>query len=234
MGLSPSDANEPGAGADFEKLMAEGKRQLFAGKTTPATLAFALAAAAAPKNPLPFAYRSWAGRLDNKERAISDANKAVDLDPACAEAHMSLALAHATGEPDFEKASMALNEGRKLPPRDADGSVLSIGVYLIFADALASLREDADGFAYEFKPTPLRNAADRLLSGRHADAFDEFGEIHKSGRKSAGALGMAAACWAAGQKKYALDFAMFVDVDGAVKDPGVLAAARNIYNASQQ
>ncbi len=51
---------------------------------------------------------------------------------------------------------MALNEERKLPPRDADGSVLSIGVYLIFAGALASLREDA------------------------------------------GALGMAAACWAAG------------------------------------
>lgn len=45
---------------------------------------------------------------------------------------------------------------------------------------------------------------------------------------------MAAACWAAGQKKYALDFALFVDVDGVVKDQGVLAAARNIYNASQQ
>lgn len=233
MGLLPSDANEPGAGAGFEQLMAEGKRHLFAGRTTPATLAFALAAAAAPKNPLPFAYRSWAGRLDNKERAVADASKAVGLDPDCAEAHMSLALAHATGDPDFEKASMALNAGRKLPPRDADGSVLAIGVYLIFADALASMREDADGFAYEFKPTPLRDAADQLLSGRHADAFDAFSEIHKTGRKSAGALGMAAVSWAVGQKKYAQDFAMFVDVGGDVKDPGVLAAARNIYKASQ-
>ena len=227
-------ADGPSEGAGPEELMVYGKRQLFAGRNTPATLAFALAAAQAPKNPLLFAYRSWAIRLNNKAQAIADATKAVALDPNCAEAHMSLALAHATGEPDFEQGSLALNAGRMLPPQDAAGAVLSIGVYLIFADALASMREDAEGLAYEFKSTPLRDAADWLLSGRHADAFDAFEEIFKAGRKSAGALGMAAACWVAGQKKFALDYAIFVDVDGAIKDPGILAAARNIYNSSLQ
>lgn len=59
--LPPSSFFGPGGPDDDAgpaELMAYGKRQLFAGKTTPATLAFALAAAQEPKNPLPFAYRS--------------------------------------------------------------------------------------------------------------------------------------------------------------------------------
>lgn len=214
--------------------MAKGKRQLFAGEHTPATLAFALAAAAEPNNPLPFAYRSWAGRLADKSRAISDAKKAVALDASCAEAHMSLALAYATGEPDFEAASMALYEGRKCEPRDADGAVLCIGVYLLFVDAIASMREDADGFIYDFQSTPLRDAADHLLSGHHADAFEAFGQLHQSGRTGPGGLGMTAACWAAGNRPHASTFAMSVDVGGAVTDAALLAAVRTIFRAADQ
>lgn len=226
--LFSSGSDEPGASAGGAELMAYGKRSLFAGKTKPAARAFTRAAAASPEDPLPLAYRSWAGRLDDKAQAISDAKKAVGLDPYCAEAHMSLALAYATGAPDFEKASMALNSGRMHRPDDADGSVLSIGVYLLFADALASMREDAGGFAYEFKATPLRNAADRLLSGDHAAALSAFREIHRSGRALAGALGMAAACWAMGDKQAVKGFAAVAADSGDIKDPGILAALRNI------
>ena len=229
--LHSSSADRPGAGASPEELMAYGKRQLFAGKIKPAAKAFSRAVAASPEDPLPLAYRSWAERLEDKARAISDADMAVDLDPSCAEAYMSLALAHATGTPDFEQATMALNVGRKRSPEDADGSVLSIGVYLIFADALASMREDAEGFSYEFRATPLRNAADWLLSGEHAAALAAFEKMHEAGREVAGALGLAATYWVMGDRESARTFAEFVIASGAVKDLGVLSAVRHIQNA---
>lgn len=213
---------------DFEAHMAEGKRLFFAGDHAKAAFYFGMAAGVEGNNPLPFAYRSWVVRRPDKDRALWDAEKAVSLDASCAEAHMSLALAHATGEPDFEAGSMALYEGRKHAPRDADGAVLSIGVYLIYLDALSTMREDAEGFTYEFKPTPLRDAADRLLTGDPAMAFNAFSAIERAGRHTAGVLGMAAACWAEGNRKNARTFAMHVLEAGGLTDPGLIAALRHI------
>jgi len=222
--LFSSASDEPGADATFDELMAYGKRQLFTGQTEPAMNAFTRAAAAAPEDALPLAFRSWAGRIQDKDLAIADAEKAVDIDPSCAEAHMSLALAHATMPTDFEKAVMALEQGRKYAPSDEYGAVLSIGVYLLFVDVLASTREDADGFSYEFNPTPLRNAADWLLSGEHAAAINAFKKIHESGREVAAAMGLVATFGAMGDKASALPFARFLLSAGVVKDYGVSSA----------
>jgi hypothetical protein len=232
--LFSSGAAQPGAGASHAELMAYGKRQLFAGKTEPAVRAFQRAAAAAPEDPLPLAYRSWAGRLRDKPLAVADGEKAVDLDPDCAEAHMSLALALVTGSPDFEEAAVPLMIGRKIPPQDADGSVLSIGVFLVFVDVFAAMREDATGLHYDFKTTPLRNAADWLLCGQHAAAFAAFGKILKSGREVVGELGLVATSWAMGNRKSARTFAEFVIENCTVPDRGILAAVRNIHGASRQ
>ena len=232
--LFSSAADKPGTATSYAELMAYGKRQLFAGKSKEAAEVFSRAAAAAPQNPLPLAYRSWAGRLDDKSRALTDSEEAVDLGPHCAEAHMSLALAHATGYPDFEQAAMAFFVGAKNPPEDAYGSVLSIGVFLVFVDVFASLREDADGFNYDFQPTPLRNAADWLLCGHYAAAHEAFRKIYKSGREVEGALGMAATSWAMRDRASTRTFAKFLLASGVVKDLGILAAISYIRDTAQQ
>ena len=230
--LFPHSEKEPGPGAGLAELMGYGKRRLFAGKAKAAARAFERAAEAAPADPLPLAYRSWAGRLEDKARAVVDAEKAVGLDPDCAEAHMSLALALVTGAPNFELAGMALSEGRKLPPADADGAVLAIGVYLLFADALASLKDDEEDLTFAFKATPLRDAADQLLSGRQAAAFAAFKKIFLSGREAAGGLGIAAAAWAMRDKESARTFATLTADSGVLKEPGLLAAVRAVQKAS--
>ena len=61
-------------------------------------------------------------------------------------------------------------------------------------------RSDEKGFAYDFKPTPLRNAADFLLSGEHVAALAGFHKLHESGRALPAAVGM-------GDKSAARDWA---------------------------
>jgi hypothetical protein len=143
--FSSSSADEPGPAAGCAEWMAYGKRELYARKTKSAAKAFGRAATRAPDDPLPLAYLSWAERLEDKSRAIADAEKATRMGLPRSEAYMSLALAYVTGAADFERAGMAFAEGKQLPPRDADGSVLFIGVFLTFVDVLASMREDEHG-----------------------------------------------------------------------------------------
>lgn len=126
------------------------------------------------------------------------------------EAYMSLALAYATGvaaSADFERAMVVLAEGKKFALKDADASVLFIGVSLTFVDAIASMQQDEKGFAYDFKPTPLRNAADFLLSGEHVAALAGFHKLHESGRALPAAVGLAATYWVMGDKSAARDWA---------------------------
>jgi hypothetical protein len=226
--------NKPVSEADGP--MAEGKRRLFASQAKEADRSFAKAATLSPREPLPRAYRSWAVRLIDKDAAISHAEAAVRLGPNCAEAHMSLALAHTTASitsTDFDLAIMALNTGRTLKPADTYGSVLQIGVYLLFVDALSSMREDADGFQYEFMPTTLRNAADYLLSGHYSRARSEFTEVFEfDGRQLPGALGIAASAWAMADKSRAYSFAKLVVQQDQLKDAGMKAAIRTLYDAS--
>ena len=111
---------------------------------------------------------------------------------------MSLALAHVTHsicstaasrDADFRRAVQAVRRGEQLAPADAYGAVLSIGVHLLFLDALASMQEFPDRVSYDFGPTPLRNAAAWLLSGHHVAAHNAFDKIADSGRYLLGALG---------------------------------------------
>ena len=145
---------------------------------------------------------------------------------------MSLALAHATGSPDFEKATTALNSGLKYIPDDAAGAVLTIGVYLLFVDALSSMQEDANGFSYEFKPTPLRNAADWLLSGKLSAALAAFQKLNESGRQVVAAMGLSATYFAMGDNKSALPFARMLLSTGSIKDFGVRSAVGNIQEVA--
>ena len=241
MGLAASlfgyRAEEPGTHASPAEWMAYGKRQFFVGRTKPAIKAFARAAKADPTDPLPLAYRSWAARLQDKSRAVADSERAVALNPDCAEAYMSLGLAHATHairDSDFEHALLAVRMAKNLPPADAYGSVLSIGVYLLFIDVFASLQEDPDGSSYDFSATPLRNAADWLLSGRHVAALNAFDEIADSGRHLLGALGMTATYWAMRDIRAARNYSAVVIESDAVENRGILAAVSNIAVASGQ
>lgn len=219
--------------SDSDRPMAEGKRQLFASQATAADRSFTEAAKLSPGEPLPRAYRSWAIRLTDKAAAVSLAEAAVCLDRDCAEAHMSLALAHATAPTNFESAFIAYSIGRRLKPTDAYGSVLQIGVYLLFFDAIGSIREDADGFQYEFMPTTLRNAADYLLSGHHSRARSEFLDIFEfSGRHLPGALGIAASAWAMDDRKRAYSLAKLVVTQNLLKDTGMKTAIRILRDAS--
>lgn len=222
---SPSPA-EPGPDAGLEALMAYGKQRLFEGQAGPAVQAFTRAIAAAPDEPLPLAYRSWAGRVKDKAQAIRDAEQAVDLDPSCAEAHLSLALAHLTGHASFEEAGLPLQEGRRRLPADADGGVLSIGVFLVVFETIANMQEDGDGLRFEFKSTPLRDAADRMLSGHPKVARATFQKIFDSGVEVLGALGLAASAWAMGDKAAARTSAERLAGHGALKDAGLLEAIR--------
>jgi len=127
--------------------------------------------------------------------------------------------------------------GRQLLPRDADGSVLFIGVNFIFVDVFASMQEDENGLQYDFKATPLRNAADWLLSGEHAAALRTFEKIHQTGTNLAGAIGMIATYWAMHDQKAALMFAEILTDSGAIndiRDPGMLTAIRTIHDASKK
>src|SRR5450755_26962 len=238
MGLAASlfgyRAEEPRTHASPAEWMAYGKRQFFVGRTKPAIKAFARAAKADPTDPLPLAYRSWAGRLNDKSRAIVDSERAVALNSDCAEAYMSLALAHATRDSDFKHAVLAVGKAKDLVPADAYGSVLSIGVYLLFIDVFTSMQQGAGGFRYDFFATPLRNAADWLLIGRHVAALDGFDHIADSGRSLLGALGMAATCWAMRDVRAASNYAAVVIESDAVENRGILAAVSNIAVASGQ
>jgi hypothetical protein len=127
--------------------MAYGKRKLFAGKTDAATQAFTRAIALAPKEPLPLAYGSWAGRLSDKRRAVSDSEKAIRLSPGCAEAHMSLTLLMRPAASTSKRRPPLSSRDWIIMFADADG----IGVSLVFADVIASMREDDDGLQYDFK-----------------------------------------------------------------------------------
>ena len=228
-----SGANELGADTSYKELMAYGKRQLFAGKTKAAVQAFSRAAVAAQEDPLPLAYRSWAGRLEDKALAISDGSQAVGLDPRLRRGvHRAGPWPAAGGR--FGKRRVAGEDKNLLA--DADGSVLFIGVYLVFVEAITSMREDEAGLHYEFKATPLRNAADWLLTGKYAAARAAFEKMHKSGRNLAGACGMVATFWAMGDMGSARLFAELLTASGGIKElePGLQAAIRNIQNASQQ
>jgi tetratricopeptide (TPR) repeat protein len=227
-------AEEPRTHASPAEWMAYGQRQFFVGRTKPAFKAFARAAKADPTDPLPLAYRSWAGRLNDKSRAVEDSERAIALNPECAEAYMSLALAHATQDSDFKHAALAVGKSKDLVPADAYGSVLSIGVYLLFVDVFASKQQESDGFRYDFVATPLRKAADWLLSGRHVAALNRFDQIAESGRALLGALGMTATCWAMRDIRTASNYAAVVIESDAIENRGVLAAVSNIAVASGQ
>jgi tetratricopeptide (TPR) repeat protein len=252
MGLAASlfgyRAEEPSAYASPSDWLAFGKREFFLGRIKSAQKAFSSAANANPYDPLPLAYLSWAGRRTNKLRAIADAEKAVALDSRCAEAFMSLALAHVTHslratdasrEADFRRAVLALRRGEQLAPTDAYGAVLLIGVHLLFFDILASMREFPDQDRYDFLPTPLRNAAGWLLSGQHVAAHKAFDEVADSGRYLLGALGKTATSWAMRDIRAAGRYAsVVIDSDTcesqACKSPGLLAAVTAIAVTTQR
>lgn len=229
--FSSSSADEPGVDASYAEWMAYGKRELHARRTKPAAKAFGHATVAAPNDPLPLAYRSWAERLEDKARAIADAEEATRMGLRCSEAYMSLALAHATGPTDFEQAGMAFAAGRHFPPKDTDGSVLFIGVFLMFIDVFASMREDDEGLIYDFKPTPLRNAADWLLSGQHVAALAAFQKIYESGRELPGALGLAATHWTMGDKDAARHLTQIALPRVPEKESGLRVSLYNFLNA---
>jgi tetratricopeptide (TPR) repeat protein len=214
--------------------MAYGQRQFFVGRTKTAIKAFARAARADPTDPLPLAYRSWAVRLKDKSRAVADSERAIVLNPQCAEAYMSVALAHATRDSDFKRAALAVGKAKDLVPADAYGSVLSIGVYLLFVDVFAPRQQEPGVLKYDFAATPLRKAADWLLSGRHVAALNGFDRIAESGRWVLGALGMTATCWAMRDIRTASNYAAVVIESDTIENRGVLAAVSNIAVTSGQ
>jgi tetratricopeptide (TPR) repeat protein len=227
-------AEQPHTHAGPADWMAYGKREFFVGRTKTALKAFARAADAAPGDPLPLAYRSWAGRLLRKSRALADAERAVALDPDCAEAQLSLGLAHGTHPvraADCDTALAAVGRARELTPADAYGSVLSIGVHLLFADASAAA-PDETAFALDFPSTPLGMAADWLLSGRHVAALDAFEQIADSGSGLMSALGLAATYWAMRDMRAARNYSAGVLESGSVKHRGIRHAVGIIATVS--
>jgi hypothetical protein len=155
---------------------------------------------------------------------------------------MSLALAHVTHsicstaasrDADFRRAVQAVRRGEQLAPADAYGAVLSIGVHLLFLDALASMQEFPDRVSYDFGPTPLRNAAAWLLSGHHVAAHNAFDKIADSGRYLLGALGKTATCWAMRDIRAASRYAMVVTDSNTCESRGILAAVTTIAVTSQ-
>jgi hypothetical protein len=229
-----SNLAEPKEEASYAEWMTYGKRQLYSGKTTAAAKAFDTASRKRPTDPLPLAFRSWAGRLDDKAKAIADAKLAVHLDAECAEAHMSLALALVTGDPDFEQAGVAFFAGMKKSPRDPNGAVLYIGVFLCLVEALSSMQEDADGLNYDFKSTPQRDAADWLLCGKCDAALRGFERIRVAGQLSGAATGEAATYWAMNDKVSANTCASLLLSSRAVEKPsGLVAALTIIRDASK-
>jgi hypothetical protein len=229
-----SNLAEPKEAASFAEWMTYGIRQLYSGKTTAAAKAFDTASWKSPADPLPLAFGSWAGRLDDKAQAISNARVAIDLDTECAEAHMSLALAHITGKADFERAGMAFFAGMGKSPRDPNGAVLYIGVFLCLVEALSSMREDADGMSYDFKSTPQRDAADWLLCGKCDAALKGFERIRVAGKLVQAATGEAATYWAMNDKVSANTCADMLLSSRAVEKPaGLVAALTIIRDASK-
>jgi hypothetical protein len=106
-------------------------------------------------------------------------------------------------------------------------------VFLLFADVFASMREDSKGLHYEFKTTPLRNAADWLLSGHPEAALSAFINItNSSGAEIAGFLGATATCWAMHDAEGARVSAESAIASEAIKDLGILSAVRKIRDAS--
>jgi hypothetical protein len=177
----------------------EGCQALSKGEWRDAVGALNNAVTAAPQDPLPLAYRSLAKRQIDKSGALADARAAVALDAGCGEAHNALALALLTGDASFEEGFMAFAEAKELAPRDSVGAVLHIGVFLLFVDVLTSAKEDESGVHFNFKSTPLRNAADWLLGAEYLAAFKGFTAVFKEGREIPGALGIVAAAYRLGE-----------------------------------
>lgn len=221
-------AEEPQVHAGPSDWMAYGKRQFFVGRPKPAVKAFARASNADPGDPLPLAYRSWAGRLQRKSRAVADAERAIALDPHCAEAQFSLALALAARPiptAGLGTAFDAVRRGRSLAPADAYGAVLSIGVHLLFLDAEAGAGPETVSDVTE---SPLGMAADWLLSGRHVAALNAFEHIADSGRGRVSTLGLAATYWAMRDIRAARNYSAGVLESGGVEFRGIQSAVNII------
>lgn len=160
--------------------------------------------------------RSLELRLRDRDAALRAALEEAAADPESCDTQLALALLYVSGpEPDFERGGLRLAEARRLPPQDP---VLAVGVYFVFLDALLSMEDTGEEMRYDFKSTPLRDAADRLLSGRLDEAEAGFRGVSESGREVVGLIGQTAVLWARGQRDKARLNARILLAEGVLPD----------------
>jgi hypothetical protein len=84
---------------------------------------------------------------------------------------------------------------------------------------------------YDFEATPLRNAADWLLSGQHVAALAAFQKLYESGRELPAALGLAATYWTLGDKDATKDWTQRALPAVPKKENGLRASLNTFLSA---
>jgi hypothetical protein len=120
---------------------------------------------AGPHAGVAWAYRSLSERMNASfEAALDSALKALELDNQSVECCFAVSVAFLSNR-EIENALLAHSRLKKAVVRDPGGHFFKALAFVLYAECIANMQEDANGMHMDFRLTPCARAASRILDG---------------------------------------------------------------------